>query len=103
MNQEKIKELFADEAFVKELFSKETPEEVQKIFAEHDVDVSVEELMKAREIILKKMEQGVENLELTEEELEEVSGGCAGMIAFFIVGGLLMSVPVVNTLTYGRW
>jgi len=27
MNEERIKEVFSDEAFVKELFSKETPEE----------------------------------------------------------------------------
>ena len=72
MNVEKIKEVFSDEAFVEALVAKETPEEVQKMFAEHDVDISVEELMKAREIILKKMEQGVENLELTEEELNNL-------------------------------
>ena len=102
MNQEKLKELFADEAFVKELFSKETPEEVQKMFEEHDVDVSVEEIMEAREIILKKMDQGAENLELTEAELEEVSGG-VGMIVFAAVGLVLISVPTVNTLTKGRW
>ena len=34
MNQEKIQEVFSDEAFLKEIFSKETPEEVQTILAE---------------------------------------------------------------------
>ena len=29
MNEERVKEVFADEAFVKELFSKETPEEAK--------------------------------------------------------------------------
>ena len=36
----RIKEVFADEEFVKELFSKETPEEVQVLLAEKDIDLT---------------------------------------------------------------
>ena len=45
MNEEKIKEVFADEEFVKKFFGKETPEEAQDLLAEKDIDVSIEELV----------------------------------------------------------
>ena len=38
MNEERIKEVFSDEDFVRELFSKETPEEAQAMLAENRGD-----------------------------------------------------------------
>ena len=55
MNEERIKEVFSDEEFVKELFSKETPEEAQALLEEKDIDFSVEDIIKLREILLAKI------------------------------------------------
>ena len=41
MNEAKIKEVFSDEAFVKELLEKETPEEVQEILEKKDIELSI--------------------------------------------------------------
>ncbi len=75
MHEQKIKELFSDEQFVKELFALETPEEVQAVLADNDVEISVEEILKIRELLIKK-----ENGELSDEDLEEVSGGLVQVI-----------------------
>ena len=45
MNEERIKEVFADEEFVKELFSKETPEEAQALLVEKDIELSIDEIV----------------------------------------------------------
>ncbi|MBR0544254.1 MAG: hypothetical protein IIW98_07385, partial [Bacteroidaceae bacterium] len=60
MNEERIKEVFSDEEFVKELFSKETPEEAKALLEEKDIDISIEELVKLKDIIIAKL-QAVEN------------------------------------------
>ena len=85
MNEERIKEVFSDEAFVKELFSKETPEEAQELLAEKDIDVSIEELVKLKDIIVAKLQsaESGESAELTEEELEDVAGGVIPTLVFF--------------------
>ena len=85
MNEERIKEVFSDEAFVKELFSKETPEEAQALLAEKDIDVSIEELVKLKDLIIAKLQaaESGESAELTEEELEDVAGGVIPTLVFF--------------------
>jgi len=87
MNEERIKEVFSDEEFVKELFSKETPEEAQAILAEKDIDFSVEDLIKLREILVAKLQksEGSEEVELGEDELEDVSGGTLTFIIAVII------------------
>ena len=77
MNEERIKEIFADEEFVKEFFSKETPEEAQAMLAEKDIDVSIEELVAIKNIIDKKLqsEEKGEDDELCDDDLENVAGG----------------------------
>lgn len=77
MNEERIKEVFSDKEFVKELFSKETPEEAQALLEEKDIDVSIEELVKLKNIIVAKLHtaENDETVELTEEELTDVAGG----------------------------
>jgi len=83
MNEERIKEVFSDEEFVKELFSKETPEEAKALLEEKDIDFSVEDLIKLRKIIIAKMEQQTnsEEGELGEDELKNVSGGVLPLFA----------------------
>ena len=91
MNEERIKEVFSDEEFVKELFSKETPEEAKALLEEKDIDFSVEDIIKLREILLAKIEQQAsgEEGELGEDELEEVSGGA---LPFFVIAAALAPV-----------
>ena len=85
MNEERIKEVFSDEAFVKELLSRETPEEAQELLAEKDIDVSIEELVKLKDLIIAKLQaaESGESAELTEEELENVAGGVIPTLVFF--------------------
>ena len=100
MNEKRIKEVFSDEAFVKELVSKETPEEVQALLEDKDIEMSVAEIAKLREMVIKKMENP--DAELSDEDLEDVSGGCLGVavIASFAV---FIGAGVVNGVTDGRW
>ena len=85
MNEERIKEVFSDEAFVKELLSRKTPEEAQELLAEKDIDVSIEELVKLKDLIIAKLQaaESGESAELTEEELEDVAGGVIPTLVFF--------------------
>ena len=87
MNEERIKEVFADEEFVKELLSRETPEEAKALLEEKDIDFSVEDLIKLREILVAKMEaaENGEEAELGDEDLEDVSGGTLTFIIAVII------------------
>ena len=108
MNEERIKEVFADEAFVKELLSKETPEEVQAMLEDKDIEVSVAEIIKLRELLEKKAENP--DAELSEEDLEDVAGGIAPLLipVLMLVGvwaftGVLGGAVVTHDKTNGRW
>ena len=58
MNEATIREVFSDENFVKGLFELETPEEVQAALRQKDIALSVTEIVKVRELLLKRMETG---------------------------------------------
>ena len=100
MNEERMKEVFSNEEFVKELFSKETPEEAQALLAEKEIEISVEELVKLRDVLDKKLQAVAngESPELTEEELAEVAGGTA--VWFALIGVITIAVTVMNLLPY---
>ena len=68
MDQNRIKEVMSDEAFVKELSQLESVEEIQAVFKEKDLDFSIEELNKISE-------QFVSGKELSFDQLDEVAGG----------------------------
>ena len=87
MNIEKMKEVFADEAFVKGLFELDSAAEVQAALKEKGVEMSEEEILAVRDL-LTKMENGeisaeqaelwskqAESGELSDEVLEQVTGG----------------------------
>ena len=87
MNIEKMKEVFSDEAFVKNLFELETVAEVQAALKEKGVELTEEEILGIRDL-LAKMESGeisaeqaeqwskqAESGELPDEVLEQVAGG----------------------------
>lgn len=103
MNEERIKEVFSDEAFLKELFSKETPEEVQVLLAEKDIALSIDEIVKLREILEKKLQQAQSGEEISDDDLEEVAGGVYDLIAL----GVVLFVGIVATYialdNRGRW
>ena len=119
MNEAMVREVFADEGFVKSLFAMETPEEVQTALRGKDVELSVEEIIKIKNMIVKKMESGEE---LSEEELEGVAGGfldfglsavaiisiigIAGLLAgggAVIGGGIAGGAWATDALTGGKW
>ena len=107
MNEERIKEVFSDEAFVKELLSKETPEEVQELLEDKDIEMSIGEIEKAKEMILKKLEDPDAELELSDEDLEDVAGGSllgACLILVYVVTPCVTALGIhVDNQTNGRW
>jgi len=72
MNEQHIKEVLSDEAFVGALIKLETAEDAQKALKEKGVDVSVEELNKIREQMMKLAES---DGELTLEQMDDAAGG----------------------------
>ena len=119
MNMEKMKEIFSDEAFVKSLFELESAAEVQAALKEKGVELSEEQIVGIRELLLK-VESGeisvaqLENGELAEETLEQVAGGIlligsAIAVAKFacIIGGAIVGAAGGGVGTYfairNRW
>ena len=74
-NTQRITEIFSDEGFVNELLSQESPEDVQKLLESKDIIVSVEAIIKYKEILEKHLNGEINLGDLSEEELEEISGG----------------------------
>ena len=107
MNVERIKEVFSDEEFMKELFSKETPEEAQALLAEKDIDLSVDELVKLKDLVVEKLQaaENGESVELTEEDLEDVAGGWAPVIAAAVTAFaiILVIAPPLFKANRARW
>lgn len=69
----KIQELTKDEKFIEKILAMETPEEVQKAFAEKGVEFSLDEVGLMGQAINETVEQGVTGL--NNDDLENVSGG----------------------------
>ena len=117
MNIEKIKAVFADKEFVKSLFEMETVAEVQAALKEKGVELTEEEILGIRELLVK-LENGeisaeqaelwakqAENGELPDEALEQVSGGSVlGTIAVVVLGLICVAgiaVAVDNAIEAG--
>ena len=119
MNIEKIKEIFADEAFVKGLFELETAAEVRVALKEKGVEMSEEEILGIRDLLIK-VESGeisaeqaeqwskqAESGELSEELLEQVAGGLAGttILAIYLGilgGGQVLGCGIASAIAF-RW
>ena len=107
MNAEKLKEVFADEAFVKGLFELESAAEVQAALKEKGVELSEEEILGIRDLLCK-VESGeisaeqLEDGELPEELLEQVAGGSV-LLTIGIVAGVVANVAAMVTSIVGRW
>lgn len=108
MDEALVKQVFADEEFVKGLFQLDTPQEVQAALREKDIELSVDEIAKIRDILVKRFES---DGELSDEELEMVSGGflielvsiavIASMVGTGLVGGGLIGASIALAATKG--
>ena len=88
-----IREVFSDEAFVKGLFALETPQEVQAALNEKKIELSIEEIVKTRQLLVRSAENGGV---LSDEELQEVSGGFVVSGALIIgIAGILAGIGIV--------
>lgn len=65
MNMDKLKEVFADEAFVEGLLQLESAAEVQEALKEKDIEMTEDDIISLRHIMVK-----VESGEVSEEQLE---------------------------------
>ena len=104
MNLEKVKAVFADEAFMKQLFEMETAAQVQAALKERGFELTEEEILGIRDFIIK-VERGEisaeqlekwaaqeENGELSEEALEQVAGGS-------IIGAIIAIIGTKAAIT----
>jgi hypothetical protein len=100
MSEAEVRELFSDEEFTSSILALETAEEVQSALGDKGLDLSLEEIATIRSSILTASENGGE---LSEEQLESVSGGIFGLlvlIAFLAVGSTAVALNVTGTR---RW
>ena len=110
MIMEKIKEIFADEAFIKGLFELETAAEVQAALQAKGLALTEEDILGIREMLLKvadgeisvkQLEQWAtqaERGELSEELLEQVSGGSVlGTIGLALIGAACVAAFAIAT------
>ena len=115
MDLEKMKVVFADEAFIKQLFELETAAQVQAALKQRGVELTEEEILGVRDLLIKVEEGGIsaeqlekwaaqiESGELSEELLEQVSGGCATIVAAAVVTFLIKAgtAAAVAGVIYG--
>lgn len=100
MNEEKIKALLSDEKFVAGILELETPEDVCKAFADEGVTVTTEEIIQVKEQLAS---IGENNDELSEDQLEDVSGGY--FVTTLILWGVtaLIGIGIGDKVTRRRW
>lgn len=100
MNDQQIKDLFSDQAFMNSILEMETAEEVQAALKEKGLDLSLEEIGVIRESL------NSENGELSEDELENVSGGSITVgiiIGVAAICGAATLAKGVSDWTRRRW
>jgi hypothetical protein len=102
MNEDQIKEIFSDKAFVQTLMEMDTPEGVQTALKEKGLDLTLEEIA----ILNQNLEIAMENGgELTEEQLAGVSGGSfvlLGMVLYGVLMGVVVGLPALGHIRR-RW
>lgn len=106
----KLQELLSNEELAREVFSIEKPEEAQQWFADHGVDLSMDEIMWIGSIMNKiaKGEISQETLdaaakgEVSDELLEMAAGGVDGeTVAGAVIGGIL--VILTSAAIFAPW
>ena len=100
VKEKMISEAMKDIKFVEKIIDIRSPEEMQKAFATKKIDLSLEE---AQAVIstIKKLSESKPG-EVSDEDLEEISGGATSstnsIIPLVIIGGLAASMVVANTV-----
>ena len=114
MNIERVKEVFADEAFAKSVFELETASEIQAALKEKGIELSEEEITSIQDVLMKvkngevtkeqieKWSVQLENGELSEEALELVSGGSITLIVLFVIQLALTGTAAGIALANGK-
>lgn len=103
MDEQKIRELFSDEAFVGSILEMDTAEDVQKALSKKGLDLSLEEINTIRTSL--EHEEG----ELSEDQLEDVAGGSVtAIVCGLIIGGAALAGghslgKAVHNWTRRRW
>ena len=106
MNEERIKEIFSDEAFVKELLSLDAAADIQALLKTKGIELDLDQIEKAIEIVAKKLAIIAAGEELGDDDLDDVSGGFAVTalgVASAIITVVGIAANVVITKTDGRW
>lgn len=110
MDTQKLNEVLADEAFVKELLLMQKPEQVQEALEDRGVELSLDEIEKMgafiRKVqtgeISKEQVQRMADGELSEDELEQVSGGSGAVFgALGGMGGVVIAIAIVTAVMTG--
>ena len=91
MNMEKMKAVFADEAFIKQLFELETAVQVQAALKEKGVELTEQEILSVREALVK-----MDNAEISAEQLEQWSkqadrGELPEEMLEYVAGGVVVA------------
>lgn len=92
-----FKKLGEDKEFAEKIFKEENEkEDVQTIAKEAGIELSLEEIVEAREIIVKVLDKQKEG-ELSDDDLESVAGG------FLIVDTVVATVLVATYVVGKGW
>ena len=111
MNKERIKEVFSDQEFIKELVSLEAAEDIQALLKTKGFELDLEQIEKAKALVAEKLAQfeageNVLDEELDEDDLDTVSGGVVTLtyvLVKVVVVGICVGVAQVHQTTKGRW
>ena len=88
---------------------KETPEEVQEILEKKDIELSIEEIVNLREMLVERIEKAQsDDEELLEDDLESVSGGCIDPCSIIVTVVCIACMTcivagIVDGATKDRW
>ena len=94
-----VQEIMKDQEFVKHILQFEEPTDVQKAFAEKNVDLTLKQV----EAIGKAISAQSNGDELSPSELESVSGGIALETITVIIGGITIVVKIITELKKNNW
>ena len=98
MNETRMKEVAADEAFIKELLQLETPLEVQTALKGKGIDMTESEIIELRDEIVRLAEKVQNGEELSLDQLDEAAGG---VVPIVVSGGLVLATAAIIVLGAG--
>lgn len=102
LDKQKLQEIFADEEYVKSI-AQMSAEDAAKSLNEKGVDVTADDLMKVRDFVVKHKDE-LQNGELSEEALAEISGGSAleiiGLVGEVLVKSAIAAVVACILLNW---